>query len=110
MGLTNSFSGCLRRLAMLGLVGVVSLPLAQSAVAQTRNPERSGDWLRSYAGPYDRQGGMREGQNLADTQERRSSAEESRPSRRWSTEERRQLRHDIHEAARDVYGPTRSRE
>lgn len=110
MGLTKTFSGCLRQLAMLGLVSLVSVSLTGTAVAQTRNPERNGNWLRSYAGPYDRQATMRGGQNLADTQERRPESDEIRQSRRWSPEERRQLRHDIHEAARDVYGPTRSRE
>ncbi|MDD3354891.1 hypothetical protein [Zoogloea sp.] len=36
----------------------------------------------------------------ADRQER----EEGRNARRWSPEERRQLRQDVHEAGRDVYG------
>lgn len=106
MGLTKTLAGCMQRLAMLGLVSLASMLFAGIAVAQTRNPERNGNWLRSYAGPYDRQAAMRGGQNLADTQERHPESDEVRQSRRWSPEERRQLRHDIHEAARDVYGPT----
>ncbi len=80
--------------------------LATDALAQSN--ERLGPFLRQYAAPQDRQ--VREMPAFAAEPMRRQEADDSRSPRRWSPEERRQLRRDVHEAGRDVYGghPRRS--
>lgn len=93
----------------LGLAAALLLvvPLiASNALAQGN--ERLGPFLRQYAAPQDRQ--VREMPAFAAEPMRRQEADDSRNPRRWSPEERRQLRRDVHEAGRDVYGqhPRRS--
>ena len=101
----------LSKLYLFGLVLTGGVGLGAGSVASAEGVERAGAWLRSYAGPYDRQGQIRDAQGLVpDGQQRRPESEDSRNPRRWSSEERRQLRHDIHEAGRDVYGPMRRRD
>jgi len=72
------------------------------AAAFANGPERGGGWLRSHAGPVDRQ--MREPPAFMAEPARRPDMDDSRNPRRWSPEERRQLRRDVHDAGRDVYG------
>ncbi len=99
------------KLRALGLFVAGAIGLGAAGVASAEGVERAGAWLRSYAGPYDRQGQIRDAQGLVpDTQQRRPDVEDARNPRRWSSEERRQLRHDVHEAGRDVYGPMRRRD
>lgn len=86
----------------LGLVFglLLAAPLVTTdAVAQGN--ERLGPFLRQYAAPQDRQ--VRDMQPFA-AEIRRQEPDDSRNPRRWSPEERRQLRRDIHDAGRDVYG------
>ncbi len=87
----------------LGLVVglLLAWPLAASA-AHAEGGERLGPFLRQYAAPQDRQ--AREMPAFAAEPLRRQEADDSRNPRRWSLEERRQLRRDVHEAGRDVYG------
>ena len=84
-------------------VGVVvllsSLFAGGSALADPG--ERLTPFLRQYAAPQDRP--MRQMPAFAAEPMRRSEMDERNP-RRWSPEERRQLRRDVHEAGRDVYG------
>jgi hypothetical protein len=95
----------------LGFLVAGALGLGAAAAASADGVERAGTWLRSYAGPYDRQGQLRDAQGFAPTDPpRRPEAEEARNPRRWSSEERRQLRNDVHEAGRDLYGPVRRRD
>lgn len=101
----------LSKLRVLGLLVAGTVGLSAGSTASAEGVERAGAWLRSYAGPYDRQGQIRDAQGLVpDAQQRRPDVEDSRNPRRWSSEERRQLRHDVHEAGRDVYGPMRRRD
>lgn len=101
----------LSTLRALGLLVAGAIGLGAGSAVSAEGVERAGAWLRSYAGPYDRQGQIRDAQGLVpDAQQRRPEAEDSRNPRRWSSEERRQLRHDVHEAGRDVYGPMRRRD
>lgn len=96
--LPNKFGRSLSLTLGLLLAG----PLVAGAASAQGN-ERLGPFLRQYAVPQDRQ--AREMPAFAAEPVRRQEADESRSSpRRWSPEERRQLRRDVHEAGRDVYG------
>jgi hypothetical protein len=87
----------------LGLVfGLLLAAPLVTTDAFAQGSERLGPFLRQYAAPQDRQ--VRDMQPLAAEQIRRQEADDSRNPRRWSPEERRQLRRDVHDAGRDVYG------
>lgn len=85
---------------VFGLLSLAAPLMATDTLAQGN--ERLGPFLRQYAAPQDRQ--VREMPTFAVEPMRRQEAEDSRNPRRWSPEERRQLRRDVHEAGRDVYG------
>jgi len=93
-------------LGWAGGATLVAAMLISGTVAAQGN--RGGGWLRSYPPPHERP--LREAPALAPEAPRRVDAEDGRNPRRWSSEERLQLRRDVHEAGRDVYGnpPRRS--
>ena len=87
-----------------GLVGVVVAAWLGSSVVLAQGPygERGGSGLRPSFLPPDRPGG--EMSSLMPDFPRRPDADEARNPRRLSPEERRQLRRDVQDAGRDVYG------
>lgn len=88
------------RLGLVSCLLLVAPLVATNALAQ--GDERLAPFLRQYAVPQDRQ--VRDMQPFAAEPMRRQEVEENRNPRRWSPEERRQLRRDVHDAGRDVYG------
>lgn len=102
MGREKSLPGM--RVRRLGLMVVVLAGSAMGGTAWSQTVDRNGGWLRAIAGVNDRP--IREPQALAADAPRHPESDESRNPRRWSPEERRQLRNDIHQAGRDVYGGT----
>lgn len=93
------------------MLAVVLTALVASPPASAQSNERGGGWLRSFAGPHERP--VREAPAFAAEPMRRPGPDidDSRNPRRWSPEERRQLRNDVHEAGRNVYGePPRRRD
>lgn len=91
------------RAAVVGVV--VTFWLACGAVlAQGPNGERGGGLgLRPTFAPPDRLGGEMSSSFMTDAP-RRQDVDEARNPRRLSPEERRQLRRDVQDAGRDVYG------
>ncbi len=89
----------IRRGLPIGLVALLSSLAAGNVVAD--QGERLTPFLRQYAAPQDRP--MRQMPAFSAEPIRRGEIDERNP-RRWSPEERRQLRRDVHEAGRDVYG------
>lgn len=83
----------------LGVVVLLSSLAAGGAVAD--QGERLAPFLRQHVAPQDRQ--VRQMPVFAAEPVHRNEMDERSP-RRWSPEERRQLRRDVHEAGRDVYG------
>ena len=89
------------RVALVGVV--VTAWLGCSVVlAQGLQGERGGLGLRSSFLPPDRPGG--EMSSFMPELPRRPDADEVRNPRRLSAEARRQLRRDVQDAGRDVYG------
>jgi len=82
-----------------GVAALLSLLPAAGVCAD--QGERLVPYLRQYSAQQERQ--IRQLPVLAVEPGHRSDADE-RNGRRWSPEERRQLRRDVHEAGRDVYG------
>lgn len=64
--------------------------------------ERLTPFLRQYSPPQERP--VRQIPAFAPAEIPRRGDMDERAPRRWSPEERRQLRRDVHEAGRDVYG------
>ncbi|MBS0370307.1 MAG: hypothetical protein JSS57_14010 [Proteobacteria bacterium] len=83
-------------------LGLLLVGLLATGAAAAQGNERLGPFLRQYAAPQDRQG--REMPAFSAEPVRRQDVDENRNPRRWSPEERRQLRRDVHDAGRDVYG------
>lgn len=83
-------------------LGLLLVGLLASAGVAAQGNERLGPFLRQYAAPQDRQG--REMPAFSAEPIRRQDVDENRNPRRWSPEERRQLRRDVHDAGRDLYG------
>lgn len=75
------------------------LALIATAGAQAEPNVRLTPFLRQQALPQERLAPA-----MALEPMRRQEPEEVRNPRRWSPEERRQLRRDVHDAGRDVYG------
>lgn len=75
------------------------LALTAAAVAQAEPNVRLTPFLRQQAMPQERLAPA-----MALEPMRRAEQDEARNQRRWSPEERRQLRRDVHDAGRDVYG------
>lgn len=95
-------SGFCRRLGLMAAV-VLAGQLGCSA-AWADGGERGGAWLRAYATASERPEREAAASFLPEQSLRRPDAEDSRNLRRWSSEERQQLRRDVHDAGRDVYG------
>ena len=83
----------------VGGVALLCLLPADSVVAE--QVDRLAPYLRQYASPADRS--IRQVPVMA-TEPMHRNEMDDRTVRRWSPEERRQLRRDVHEAGRDVYG------
>ena len=65
----------LSTLRALGLLVAGAIGLGAGSAASAEGVERAGTWLRSYAGPYDRQGQIRDAQGLVpDAQQRQPQA------------------------------------
>lgn len=75
------------------------LALIAAAGAQAEPNVRLTPFLRQQAMPQERLAPA-----MALEPMRRPEPDEARNQRRWSPEERRQLRRDVHDAGRDVYG------
>lgn len=75
------------------------LALIAAAGAQAEPNVRLTPFLRQQAMPQERLAPA-----MALEPMRRPESDEARNQRRWSPEERRQLRRDVHDAGRDVYG------
>lgn len=74
--------------------------------ARAEGAERRGPFLLPPATPYERPAERmaREMPAFVPEPVRRQEPDEFRSLRRWSPEERRQLRQDVHDAGRDIYG------
>ncbi|WP_298603567.1 hypothetical protein [uncultured Zoogloea sp.] len=89
------------RAALVGVVLTAWLGWG-AALAQGPQGERPGLGVRPIVLPPDRPGGDMSS-FMADSP-RRQDIDEARNPRRLSVEERRQLRRDVQDAGRDVYG------
>lgn len=96
----GTFSGKTKRTGSQARVSVLFLSLMAAAGAQADPSMRLTPFLRQQAMPQERLAPAMAMEPLR----RQEAPDEARNPRRWSPEERRQLRRDVHDAGRDVYG------